>query len=257
MENIKWQAHIAEILRPGSLSPASASKLAGKLSWGATVVFQRSARVFLVPIFQHACGSTSRVSNRLRRALTWWDRFLASQPVRRVPLAPRLLDRLILYTDATGSGGLAWVAILGNLREFARAQVPPALRRWALPRKQQIGTWELLAAVCALWQLFDKVRAPVEILLFVDNTAAHGTIVRGSSRQEDWNHLVSEIWFQPASAGNCFSAWWVPSHLNVADAPSRTPAPESVTCLTAQGFQEIDFLWPCHLAWLPRLDAVH
>ena len=252
----KWQANIAEILRQGSLSPASARKLAGKLNWGATVVFQRSARVFLVPIFQHACGSTSRVSNRLRRALAWWDRFLASQPSRRVPLAPRILDRLILYTDATGSGALAWVAVLGNLREYARAQVPPALRRWALPRKQQIGTWELLAAVCALWQLFDKVRAPVEILLFVDNTAAHGTIVRGSSRQEDWNHLVSEIWFQPATAGNCFSAWWVPSHLNIADAPSRTPAPESVTCLTAQGFQEIDFQWPCHLAWLPRLDVV-
>ena len=50
----------AEILRQGSLSPASARKLAGKLSWGATVVFQRSARVFLVPIFQRAGGSTPR-----------------------------------------------------------------------------------------------------------------------------------------------------------------------------------------------------
>ena len=73
--------------------------------------------------------------------------------MRRVPLAPRILDRLILHADATGSGALAWVAILGNLREYARAQVAPALRRWALPRKQHIDTWELLAAVCALWQI--------------------------------------------------------------------------------------------------------
>jgi hypothetical protein len=146
--------------------------------------------------------------------------------------------------------------ICGGRKQFARTWAPRWLRDVVKPRRQQIGTWELLAAVCALWQLFDKVRAPVEILLFADNTAAHGTIVRGSSRQEDWNHLVSEIWFQPASVGNCFSAWWVPSHLNIADAPSRIPAPEIVTCLTAQGFQEIDFQWPCHLAWLPRLDVV-
>ena len=107
--------------------------------------------------------------------------------------------------------------------------------------------------MCALWQIFDSVRGQVEILLFVDSTAAHGTIVRGCSRQEDWNHLISEIWFQPASLGNCLSAWWAPSHLNLADAPSRIPQPDSVTCLTAQGFQEVDFRWPGHLAWLPRL----
>ena len=252
-KSTKWRSEIASVLEHGILTPAAARKLAGKLSWGATVVFQRSARVFLMPIFRHACGSRSKITQRLRCALLWWDRFLATLPKRRVPLAPRILTRLILYTDATGSGTLAWVAVLGSERKFARSRVPGALRRWALPRKHQIGTWELLAAVCALWQIFEDAPANVEILLFVDNTAAHGTLVRGSSRQEDWNHMISEIWFQPALRGHCLSAWWVPSHLNIADAPSRVEWPEGVTCLTDQGFQEVDFQWPRTLSWLPPL----
>ena len=211
--------------------------------------------MYLRPLFSHACGSESKITQKLRCALVWWDRFLGTEPKRRVPLTPRTLERLILYTDATGSGSLAWVAILGNQREFARARVPGALRRWALPRKHQIGTRELLAAVCALWQIFEDVPTTVEVLLFVDSTAALGTLVRGSSRQGDWNHMVSEIWFQPALRGHCLSAWWVPSHLNVADAPSRIEWPEGVTCLTSRGFKEVAFKWPDNLSWLPHFSG--
>ena len=42
----KWCAEIREALQRRSLSPAQAQKLAGKLSWGATAVFGRGARVY-------------------------------------------------------------------------------------------------------------------------------------------------------------------------------------------------------------------
>ena len=67
-------------------------------------------------------------------------------------------------------------------------------------REVQIATWELVAAVCALWHFLDghSIEDGTEIQLFVDSTVALGTLVRGSSRQPDWNSLVAELWFQTA-----------------------------------------------------------
>ena len=65
----KWQDEINEILRTGQLRPAAARKLAGKLSWGTTAVFQQGARVYLAPLFWQASQHSGRVSVHLRRTL--------------------------------------------------------------------------------------------------------------------------------------------------------------------------------------------
>ena len=129
--------------------------------------------------------------------------------------------------------------------------MPRSIRKWVLPRKHQIGTWELLAAVCALRQIFERLTEDTEVLLFIDSTAALGTLLRGASRQMDWNSMVGEIWFQPALRGHFLTAWRVPSKLNMADLPSRVPKPEPIPKLTEQGFSEIDFEWPDKLDCLP------
>ena len=154
----QWTHDIMSVLEAGELSPTAAQKLAGKLSWGCTYIFNRSARVFLAPLFRQACGRARSLSGRVRRALEWWLRLLATRLVRRVPLQPRELPRLILYTDATGGASVAWVAVFASMRVFARAAIPRRLRDWVQPRKAQISTWELIAAVCGLWQIFHLIR---------------------------------------------------------------------------------------------------
>jgi hypothetical protein len=146
-----WSEQIRDILQCQRLSPAQASKLAGKLSWGATAVFGRGARVYLAPLFFQATGSSSVVAGRLERALFWWLSYLEATPLRIINLKQVERSRLLLYTDATGEGVIAWVAEYGDRREFASTIVPSALRKWACFRLNQIATWELVAAICGLW----------------------------------------------------------------------------------------------------------
>jgi len=248
-----WKQQIFDVLKKESLAPAEASKLAGKLSWGATAVFGRGARVYLAPLFFHAAGHTSWMPGRLRRALQWWLQYLDAVPVRTLSLRPVQRSRLLLYTDATGEGVMAWVAEYGNSRRYASIVVPSKLRKWVCYRQNQIATWELAAAICGLWQFLagpNRIAEDTEIHLFVDNNVALGTLMRGSSRQKDWNELVMDIWFQTAAHGFLLLCWRVPSKQNLADAPTR---PEDRTAelrqLHAAGFCKEMWQWPPGVPW--------
>ena len=235
-------------------SPALSRKLAGMLSWGASNIFGRGARVFLAPLFHHAAGSSWTIPSRLRLALQWWSRFLRSRPVRVVPLAPPQRRRSIFYSDATGAGSIAWVAeVGGSLKKWAASTVPVSLRRWACRRKVQIATWELVAAVCALWSLLDSISAleATEVHIFVDSSAALGCLMRGSSRRRDWNALVQHLWFETARRGILLLGWWVPSALNLADAPTRQAKKRlEMESLLEAGFTEQQWSWPPEAPWL-------
>jgi len=249
----KWRAEIEHILWSERLSPSQASKLAGKLSWGATAVFGRGARVFLAPLFHHAARSTSAISGRLKRSLRWWLRYLESVPIRLISLKAIERRKLLIYTDATGAGVMAWVAEYGTRKQFSNVAVPPALRRWVCHRQNQIATWELVAAVCGLWVFLTgpgQVQDGTEIHLFVDNNVALGTLLRGSSRQRDWNELVADIWFQTAARGLVLMCWRVPSKQNLADAPTRPELRhEELKQLRAAGFRQTAWRWPQSCPW--------
>jgi hypothetical protein len=244
----QWVTQIQNILHAGHLTPTIAGKLAGKLSWGACEVFGKGARVYLAPLFRHSCQNSVVLNSRLRRSLEWWLRFLPKAPVRDIPLTPSIRRRAVVYSDATGGGHLSWVADLGSYRVFSRATIPPWLKRWVHRRRNQVATWELVAAVSALWFLFDELRRPGpqwEVQMFIDSIAALGTLLRGSSRQEDWNTLVTELWFRTATEGILLGAWWVPSKLNVADAPTRSASKaKDMETLIKAGFQEVAWKWP-------------
>jgi len=248
-----WIDKISLILHQQHLAPSDASKLAGKLSWGATAVFGRGARVYLAPLFFHAAGRTRSLSGRLKRALKWWLRYLNAIPIRFVSLSQIERRRLLLYTDATGNGIMAWVAEYGNQRHYASVMVSSRLRKWVCYRQNQIATWELVAAICGLWQFLEgprQIEDGAEIHLFVDNNVALGTLLRGSSRQNDWNQLVTDIWFQTAARGFLLLCWRVPSKQNLADAPTR---PEERTTelhqLRTAGFVQEQWQWPRQGPW--------
>ena len=143
----KGKIEIESCLLSHCMWPFQARKLAGKLSWGASYVFGRGARVYLAPLFFHASCSSRCLSKRLQATLKWWLRFLENVPVRQIPSSPVPPVVLTLYTDATGDGTLAWVAEGLSKRVFSRGFVPAPLRRWVHQRRQEIATWELVAAL--------------------------------------------------------------------------------------------------------------
>ena len=157
---------------------------------------------------------------------------------------------MLLYSDATGRGSLAWVAESSSERRWASISVPSWLHRWALRRRNQVATWELVAALCGLWDAIEALAEDGpqwEVHLFMDNTMAKGTLLRGSSRQRNWNALVAEIWFRAAEAGLVLHAWFVPSAQNLADAPTRKESKrEEMARLRDLGFEEVDWRWPAH-----------
>ena len=251
----KWTEEITSVLRSGFLMPSAARKLAGRLSWGSSMVFGKGARVYLAPLYYHAGRKASCISYRLRASLSWWLRFLQNVPVRLLPILPVPRDVLTLYTDASGDGHLAWVASCGDLMEWSSIVVPARLQRWVRHRKTQIATWELIAALCALWRFLQHSRLcvgqGVQINLFVDSNVALGTLLRGSSRQQDWNDLVQDLWFQVARTGTLLFAWRVPSKQNIADIPTRPAARrQELQRLRACGFEEVPWQWPEAAPWL-------
>ena len=121
----------------GFCRPQEAGQLAGRLSWAASAVWGRAARCYLAPIYWHAHGSETRVSARLRRALVWWLEFLAAHPRRMVLLHAPERPRVLLYTDATGHGRMAWCICEYGEKRFAAVDAPTELRKWVVHRKTQ------------------------------------------------------------------------------------------------------------------------
>ena len=151
-------------------------------------MFGKGARVYLAPLFFHASGTSSVLTHRVRRSLQWWLRFLPEVPVRVVPCVPMLRERMTIYIDAAGDGCLAWVLHIGTVKLFAAIKVPTWLQKWVVKRQVQIATWELVAALCAIWHVVDEIgwQGPqLDIRIFIDSAVALGTLLRGSSRQSD------------------------------------------------------------------------
>ena len=140
---------------------------------------------------------------------------------------------LILYSDAEGRGGIGSVALPLHSCVWAAGTVPPDVVSLLHPRETQINPLELLAVLAAIEQFSASARGS-RVLFFLDNTAALGILLRGSSPQSDLNALAEAI------LARCLELhltpfWrWAPSALNMADPPSRGRAPpfgRRVPCL--------------------------
>ena len=68
----KWRAAILQALADDRLAPGAASKLAGRLAWGGSHLFNRLGRAMLRAIFDQKTRRDGRMSADLRRALAWW-----------------------------------------------------------------------------------------------------------------------------------------------------------------------------------------
>ena len=109
-----------------------------------------------------------------------------------------------------------------------------------------------MAAVCALWYFFESAAGTsgLDIVLLIDSSVALGTLLRGCSRQRDWNDIVSGIWFAAADQGHILNIFRAPSHLNVADWPTREERKaKEMQQLTASGFNRVVWTWPSVDFW--------
>eukprot|EP00973_Karenia_brevis_P064035 8898884-Karenia_brevis.AAC.1 len=75
----KWVAEIESILSTKRLTAGAASKLAGRLCWGCSHMFNRIGRAALRPIFDQTTRFDARMSLELLESLRWWRAILKSR----------------------------------------------------------------------------------------------------------------------------------------------------------------------------------
>ena len=151
------------------------------------------------------------MGEHLRRSLEWWSKFLEQVPTRCagtcpsvaehlasqycvcriVPMRAKARNRILVYSDATGGGKLAWVIEAGEDRRFASTDAPAALRGYLKPRKTQalppaavleprafscaqVTPFELVAALTALEEAL-KYEGDLEVR--ENRPAIHGAFV--------------------------------------------------------------------------------
>ena len=184
---------------------------------------------------------------------------LESGVSRRWPLLPTLAQPVILlYTDADGSGRLGAVAEFpSGTKVFLRGVVPGRVRRMLQKRRTQIVAFEILAAVVGILSLCPERLRGMKVVHFIDSVAALGSIIKGFSRQEDLALVVGRLWFEASELMLNYTAQFVPTHLNLADGPSR----DDVALLTRMGARELhDWSFP-HFGgglgdWMASLEHV-
>ena len=109
-----WQQSIGEALRNNSLTPGEASKLHGRLNFGAQKVFGRTGRAMLRPICHRQRQPNAReLGTCLRNALTWWHKFLQCEPCSRETLGTAIPAKQTssCIPMQKGAGGIGAVLI--------------------------------------------------------------------------------------------------------------------------------------------------
>ena len=80
-----------------------------------------------------------------------------------------------------------------------------------------LGAWQLCARMIFLGITCQRSARQLQINLITDSDVAWDTLLRGATRQSDWNGLITGIWFRAAAQAALLLAWRVPSKLNLAD----------------------------------------
>ena len=205
---------LANILERGTLTRGQAAKLRGKLQFSTSLIQGRWGRAFLTTLANHQYrGDSKEITSQLRADLGLWVKMLISALPRKMPLDPG--RPLILYGDACGAGHLGGVMILPEGIYKCQYHLPLFTAPWHISLKEAAAS---LMVASAAFTLHTK-NAPV--VLFTDNTATLGALVRGNAEDETLLCLVraTERYMMEYHAMPWYE--YVPSACNPADAPSR------------------------------------
>ena len=199
----------------------------------------RVGRSQLAALSDHAHQDSVIATEQLLDCLRFHMALASLCLVRRVPLQPAKLDKVIVFSDASwGEGDTAlggricwWVVCESrNIRRGAVTDIYPCHLTGFTERKTQIMAAELFGVILAL--LFDfQGLEHTSAMFFIDNMSGLCALVAGSSRAPDLASLPSGTHL--GLARKSVWAWFefVDSASNPTDGGSR----EGVSCKVARG----------------------
>ena len=219
----KWSETIERAIDTRKLSATEAAKLAGRLNFTTSCIFQKLGRAPLAPIYtqQHAPLPAGTVSNRLMMALKWWSAFLKN-PVMRTHRHGHVPPCVHIFTDARGSPPrLAAVMETDGSIIYTDLATPKKLIKALVPRRDaQIMAQEMMAAYLALNTFASHLEEKC-VHLWIDNSSGEGAFRRGAAKAADHNAIAHVVWQYAAKKGMELHIHRVPTKDNIADLPSR------------------------------------
>jgi hypothetical protein len=273
---VKALANASQALVSDSLSPTLAASLRGK--FGFVLGLSSAARGVLSSVGQrqyelsssHSANERRPLTEDLRGALSFIIELFEGALPDRVFFGPHRARRpLVSISDASwippvppltvGSGRVAFVCFVPDIDfvYWAASDVPSEvmfrLHKFR-PRETHIIPLETIALVSP--QFCPELAVHFQdsdILYFADNSTVNASAVKGYSSAPDVARLISS-WSLRGALRNS-SSWihYVPSALNIADAPSR-PTPigaANENSLKVLGFplRRIEFVFPSEFSW--------
>jgi len=213
---------IRESLSTNLLLAGDAQKLAGRLNWSTQHLFMRLGRAMLRPIYQQKFSRRGTMCPRLVTALKWWANVLELDIAEKRAWKQQTRAPAHLYVDARSTPPRC-AAVLFLDGKVLYTDGPPGAVHMSQIKKRGDGdimSLELMAIAVGLATFADELRGR-QVWIFEDNTGAEATTQKGSSKADDHNSLVHEIWTLALMYGMGLWIDRVPSDDNLADLPSR------------------------------------
>ncbi|XRB18762.1 hypothetical protein RI054_19g86080 [Pseudoscourfieldia marina] len=243
--------YCSRVLADSSCSPALASRIAGKLGFLLSHTFGRVGRAGVRLLYAHASQQSDALSVASRSGFRFLHALLSSPHLlhdRQVDFVPTLIRRQAsVFTDAADPAARRGVACV--LLAQADGSFPLCTFADHIDFHNRISDINQLEAFTVLLSLHQFDFSCVDdVHIFCDNTTAIGVLTKGSCGDCDVLNMIAAAFWLYVQELN-ISVWisYVPSHANIADAPSRprtyTPA-DSFAHLTALGTRFTPFVHP-------------
>eukprot|EP00392_Amoebophrya_sp_AT5.2_P016570 g16843.t1 len=203
---------IDSALKSGHLSVAAARKLQGKVGFVFSSLLDRTMSPILKPLFNRSAqlDASSLIYPKLKAALQAIKMTVNRKIVRTVLWEKPKGLRSVLYTDASFANGFGYLAgvlpivVAGALKflwwhaPVRRAQIHHSVGR------QPISFLENIAALMSL-RVYRNYLSQCFSYLYVDNTAAEGSLLAQGSSSRPMSYVTFEFWM--FAAKHQITAW--------------------------------------------------
>ena len=234
-KSLKWKRTLDAIVGARSVSRAALESLIGRLGFAQSGVFSKFARCMLQPLYAKLYSNPfyPNIHGRTLDTFRWWAEAI-------VLLPPRVIfDRVskpafLLYTDASweNNAGMLGAVLFDERGTQSQRAIDTMLASACTPamvnlfrQTSTIFGLELTAVALAIFYFRFRLTGQ-SIIIFIDNNAVLGAIVRGQTNGNPAHSFVSAIWMIACTFS--ISIWFdrVPSAVNIADLPTRFREPE-------------------------------
>ena len=212
----------------GACDAATASALAGKLGFTCSLAALNVGRSATQPLYQRAHRDPIEergLTESFRKMFHFFRTLFGAFPRLSIPVRHNRRKPIILYTDASSNAhrtglGFVFIDTESGERLMSDAVTPPALLQLFGERGSVINLAELLAILCAVLTLGERLRDR-DVMCYVDNTTALSWAVHGTVNNPEAAQLAHALHLSLCALGGKWFFEYVPSKANPADYPSR------------------------------------